>query len=182
MADQPKVPSAFSAYWSAYGGWQSLFRSSYLHISLAPALLLWPAWQIDEKINYSPWVDLAFQVIPSLISFSLGSLAIILSLSSGLFLSIIQESGKSDSLFMKMVAVFFHFIFVQFICVFLAIACKFINFVPLSFLGFWFFSYALATGIAAAVNLVGLAQLKNKSAILEPKKPPARGPGVSKNR
>lgn len=174
MADRPKVPSAFSAYWTTYGGWKSLVCSSYLHLSLAPALLLWPAWQVGEPPKVAAWVDLAFQVIPSLISFSLGSLAIILSLSSGLFLKIIQQSGKSDSLFMKMVSVFFHFIFVQFICVLIAIVCKFIYFSPLSFIGFWLFSYALATGIAAAVNLVGLAQLKNKSAELETREIPAQ--------
>lgn len=167
MTENGKPPSAFSAYWAAYGGLKGLVRSTYLKLSLAPVLLLWPAWQTDEKNVHAAWVDIAFQVIPSIISFSLGALAIILSLSSGAFLSAIQQSGRDDSLFMKMIATFFHFILVQFLCLFFAIICRFIHLDELSFIGFWLFSYCLASGIAAAVNLVGLAQLKNKSAILE---------------
>jgi hypothetical protein len=167
MTEGNRPPSAFEAYWTAYGGTGRLLTSAYLQLSLAAPLLLWPAWQIDDQLSYAPWVDIALQVLPSITSFSLGALAIILSLSSGTFLKVIQQSGRDDSLFMKMIATFFHFILVQFLCIFLAIFCLFWTLVPISFLGFWLFSYSLASGVAAAANLVGLALLKNKAASLE---------------
>jgi hypothetical protein len=161
------TPSAFDAYWTAYGGWKALIRSSYLWISLAPVVWLWPAWVPKDSKSSGAWVELAFQVIPSVISFSLGALAIIISLSSGAFLKIIQERGSPTSLYMQMVAAFFHFILVQFVCIMIAVIAKFILWDYLSFFGFWVFCYALSCGVAAAVSLVGLAQLRNKSSNIE---------------
>lgn len=160
--ESEKAPHAFRAYWNAYGGWKALFQSSYFWISLGVTLFLVPAWDTRAE-GEQIWVSLALQILPSIVSFSLGAMAIILSVASGRFLSVIQQSGKLDSFFMKMIAAFFHFILVQFVAIFAAIVASLYVILPLSFVGCFLFIYSMACGIAAAAALVNIAMIRNKA-------------------
>ncbi|AWD21268.1 hypothetical protein B6K69_05955 [Fuscovulum blasticum] len=96
-----------------------------------------------------------------MVSFSLGALAIVLNMSPGPFFDVIREGGSEKSLYIKFIAVFFHFVLVQMIGVFGAILCLFSATQLTSFLFFWVFCYSIGAGVAAGINLFGLAQLKN---------------------
>ena len=156
------APTAFQAYWLAYCGLNTLLKSQYFWLSIGFAIFLVPAWDVREKTTV-PWVSVAFQILPSVVSFSLGAMAIILSISSGMFLKIIQQNGRGDSFFMKVIAAFFHFIFVQFLALFAAIFCNYYVFLWSSLFGFWLFIYSLACGVAAAAALVDVALIRNKA-------------------
>jgi hypothetical protein len=162
VSEKEKAPHAFQAYWLAYGGYKVLFRSPYLWLSFGLTCFIVPAWDTRADGNQI-WVGLALQIIPSIVSFSLGAMAIILSVASGKFLSVIQQSGRTDSFFMKMIAAFFHFILVQFIALFAAIFGTLYTHLALSFVGCFLFVYSLACGIAAAAALVNVAMIRNKA-------------------
>ena len=158
--------SAFTAYWRTYGGFGELVASLYLWISLAVTLVCRNLWLPAENGNFV-WHDYAFAVLPGMISFSLGALAIVLAFSNEKFIRIVVEGGKNDFFFIKAVAAFFHFIVVQF----LALICLFIFLswpsVMLSFGAFSVFMYAIFTGIAAAAALFGMAEILNASGGLD---------------
>lgn len=162
MSEKEKAPHAFNAYWVAYGGWKVLFKSPYLWLSFGLTCFIVPAWDTRDGGD-QVWVALALQILPSIVSFSLGAMAIILSVASGKFLSVIQQSGRSDSFFMKMIAAFFHFILVQFVALFAAILGTFYEHLIFSFVGCFLFVYSLACGIAAAAALVNVAMIRNKA-------------------
>lgn len=90
-----KIIGGFSAYWIAYGRFTALIRSSYLWLSLGLPLFLWPAWDVSDG-KEAAWAEIAIQVLPSMVSFSLGALSIILNLAPGKFVKIITEEGAND--------------------------------------------------------------------------------------
>ena len=161
-SEKEKAPHAFRAYWLAYGGWSALIKSPYLWLSFGLTASMVPLWDIRSTGNQL-WVGLALQILPSIVSFSLGAMAIILSIASGRFLTVIQQNGRADSFFMKMIGAFFHFILVQFIAIFAAILGSAYSNLLLSFVGCFLFVYSLACGVAAAAALVYVATIRNKA-------------------
>ncbi|AUR08473.1 hypothetical protein PhaeoP48_02330 [Phaeobacter inhibens] len=68
---------------------------------------------------------------------------------------------------MKLVAVFFHFILVQIVALLSALyVLSFDHWIP-SALAFWLLCYALMSGVAAAANLLLIADIKNQASVLD---------------
>ncbi|MDH4539775.1 hypothetical protein [Sulfitobacter faviae] len=158
---------AFKIYWKAYGGFWALVKSPFFLVSLILTAVLIGIWLPIDDSGERMWAALALSVLPSLISFSLGALAIMFSMTSGTFLRILHQDGDNNSLFMKTVATFFHFMLVQIIALILVLALEAYDTLLLSLLGFWAFAYSILCGLAAASNIVLLADLKNKAAPLD---------------
>ena len=112
------------AYWRAYGGFRSLIKSPYLHISIVLSLVCWPVWLRGYE-TWS-WFDLAISVIPNLLGFSLGGYAILLAFGNDQFLKLIAgtEEGESVSPYIEVNAAFIHFIFMQIISLVTALAAN----------------------------------------------------------
>lgn len=104
MADE----NAYQGYWRVYGGVASLLRSTYFWLGLVITILARGLWVIEAG-KTPAWVALATSIVPSLLGFALGGMAIMLAFSSGKFLDAIRQKGKHDSYFMKIIASFFHF-------------------------------------------------------------------------
>ena len=121
----------------------------------------------DMDTSKYPWVVWAFSILPSMVSFSLGGLAIFLALSNGLFLSFVREGGDRESFLISVTVAFFHFILVQFLALgmcFLVIAYP----TPwMSGVAFWLFVYAMACGIAAAATLVDVGEIINALGVFD---------------
>lgn len=164
-------------YWSAYGKGGALFRSPFLHLSLAIMIPTIPLWTKKD------WWELVLNVMPNMLGFSLGGYAILLAFGDTDFLSII--SGKSDrekekgSPFLHINANFFHFILMQFMALIFAVIAKakiysilpvalkssikhdhsfvyegaFLLYHLMWFFGFLIFIYAIATGLAATISI-----------------------------
>lgn len=159
--------SAFKTYWIAYGGFEALFLSGYLWASIIFSILLNPLWLLPEGADaLIPWIGIAFSVLPGLIAFSLGAIAIFVALSRGLFLSVLQEGG-GRSFFLRVVAAFFHFLLVQFSTLIFGLWTLAWPNAWLSFFGFTLFIYAIFTGVAAAAILVDVAEIKNTADPIE---------------
>lgn len=152
--------NAFATYWRTYGGWTAFFLSPYLWLSGIFAVLCRPLW--DTKINEKyEWLDWGISVLPSMLSFSLGALAIFLAFSNEKFLILLRQKGKPDSYLMNVVSAFFHFILVQFIAIAAVIFTMAHPWVGFSAFAFWALCYALATGIAASAALLDMADILN---------------------
>jgi hypothetical protein len=99
---------SIQGYWRVYGGTRALLSSLYLlsaliFTGLSPAL-----WLVKPHIT-PKWVALSTSIVPNLLGFSIGGMAIMLSFSSGRFLDAVRQQGKPDSYFLKMMAKFYHF-------------------------------------------------------------------------
>jgi len=99
-------------YFRGYGGWGAVFGSPIFLISLAVTGVSYSNW-IEAK-----WVSKSFDMIPSLLGFSLGTYAILFSLMTGRLKRALKAVKNSQGVnyLEEINATFFHFIFVQILC------------------------------------------------------------------
>lgn len=160
-------------YWATYGGWKDFIVSPYLHVSLFLVLVTYGAW--TEKA----WWDQVLTVVPSLLGFSLGALAIFLGFGSERFRDVIsgKRPGAADTVspYMSATAAFTHFIVVQVAAVTLAVVCAALFNMPapaknsllyianefgrlvLWGTGYWLFLYALCLAAASVFAVFRIA-------------------------
>lgn len=160
-------------YWSTYGGWQDFVLSPYLHASLLMLLITYATWS-DKG-----WWEQVLSVVPSLLGFSLGALAIFLGFGSEQFRNVIsgKRPGQADkaSPYMSVTAAFTHFIVVQVAAVMVAVISVALFKLPApashevlySFncvgkivlwgFGYWLFLYALCLAAASVFAVFRIA-------------------------
>lgn len=110
-----------SRYWSAYGRWQAVWRSRYLHIALAITPFCWGSW--SEPL----WWDTVISVLPNLLGFTLGGFAIFVGFGDDRFkasLAASEDDPTQPTVYRELCATFVHFIFVQVIALLLALVSK----------------------------------------------------------
>lgn len=162
-----------SQYWSTYGGWRDFFLSPYLHFSLLLLAITFATWTEEG------WWEQVLSVVPSLLGFSLGALAIFLGFGSEQFRNVIsgKRPGQPDKIspYMSVTAAFTHFIVVQVAAVMVAIVSVALFKLPLpisehalyvfnnigkAFLwgfGYWLFLYALCLAAASVFAVFRIA-------------------------
>lgn len=165
----------FLRYWRAYGGGAALIRSYYFWVSIFLSMALYPHWT-----NPSCWDDI-LGITPSVLGFSLGVFAILLTVGSDGFRAMM--SGADDdgraSPYMEINSSFVHFILLQVLALVLAIFCKAYSFsiskdsflhpyvgewiVYAGLFGYWFsyfiFIYSLLAAVAATMALFRVSSL-----------------------
>lgn len=101
-------------------------------------------------------------VVPALMAFTLAGMAIVLALSGKKFTAAIREDGASNSMFMKVVVLFFHFIVVQSLAL---VSALFSASYPKEdwIAGFAFFltTYGIASAVAIAAMLLNVSRIYN---------------------
>ena len=114
------VVKIFRRYWNAYGGWNSVIFSPYLHFSILFTIVAYGTWTTHN------WYDLPISTLPNIIGFSLGGYAIWLALGDDKFKASIsgREVGELESPFIKVNATFVHFIFLQIVALIFALCAK----------------------------------------------------------
>jgi phage FluMu protein Com len=75
----------YGKYWIAYGGWQAMKRSPYLHAAIVLLVLTTPFWVCRA------WWEQVISVIPSLLGFTLGGFAMFLGFGNKKFLALLAE-------------------------------------------------------------------------------------------
>lgn len=155
---------AFQLYWKVYGGVTQIFLSPYF----LGAGLLWaflaPFWRNVEDGRF-PWLEYSISIVPSMLGFSIGAIAILMAFSNEKFLKLIRQNGSEDSYLINVFVAFFHFILVQFFTIAITLVALTYQIVFFSSLAFFSFSYALACGIAASAVLLELAEILNQMGI-----------------
>lgn len=158
--------NAFQGYWKAYGGVWSLLRSTYFLLALAVSILCAEIW-IPVGAETPAWVQLTIDIIPSLLGFALGGMAIMLAFSTGRFLAAIKQGGREDSYFMKIMASFFHFTVVLTAALMLAFLTQ-PSWLPIpvlwmiSGLGFFLSVYGILLTVATVSSIWHTARIFNK--------------------
>ena len=153
----------FKIYWASYGGLKALAQSAYLYAALILTGVCFPLWlnkgfSGDER----PVAETLITIIPALMAFTLAGMAIILTLSGQRFLNAIRQDGQPDSLFMKVVALFFHFILIQTLALIAALCSA--SYPSQDWLaGFAFFmaSYGITSAVAIAAMLLNVSRIFN---------------------
>lgn len=124
-------------------------------------------WFISSNSAQPPWVKFAIGVVPSILGFALGGMAIMLAFSTDRFLSAIKQGGKDNSYFMKVMASFYH------LAVFLVLSLISILFMEpemlpisvrrvISFIGFFASCYSVLLVLATVSTLWHTARIFNK--------------------
>lgn len=152
-----------SRYWSAYGGRRALVRSPYLHLALLVLLISSHYWAT------SSWWEQPLSIIPNLLGFSLGGLAMLLSFGNAEFQKFISEkdeASQSDpTAFIEVSASFVHFMLLQLASLLVATIFSALDFyllwpecirpavnfgtIVLSGIGYLLFLYSITAMIAA---------------------------------
>ena len=155
----------YKLYWSLYGGRKALLSSPYIYIALLITILVNPFWGLDAN-GVRPWCLVILGIVPNILGFSMGGMAITLSFVSHISFKTLTQSGSRSSIFMVMTANFFHFILMQTLAILLAIlASAYPSYSFISFVGFWTFSYAILVSLATASQLLSSARIFNATAL-----------------
>lgn len=153
-----------SRYWDAYGGWREFVSSLYLWVAFFFTVLTYPAWLKVDEDGISTWAELPTSILPNILGFSMGGMAIMLAFAgSNVFLHL-TENGKQHSYFIKIVASFYHFILAQTFAIFMGLLCRVYTSMILSFIGYWALCYALLVSLATAAQLFNTARIANIAA------------------
>lgn len=153
-------------YWKMYGGFSEFVRSPYVHVSLVLTLLCTDVWMNRR------WWEMVSSVIPSMLGFTLGGLAIFLSFGDEKFKERIAGAApnetKEHSPYMGLVNTFMHFVLVQACALLWSLIADALHFdLPWNqvakitryfglvgdFLGFWMFLYGLCLSVAAVIAI-----------------------------
>lgn len=154
----------FRLYWRLYGGWKALLGSVYLYAAVVITVVSVPFWKTVDNSGGVPWAQAAVEIIPSILGFSMGGMAVMLAFSSSNFFKHLAEDGNPKSLFAEVIANFFHFVLVQVVGLVLALLAKGTPNFFLSLVGFFFLSYAMMVAIATAGQLLRIARILNMAA------------------
>lgn len=98
-------------------------------------------------------------VIPAMLGFSLGAIAILVAFSDPKISTSIYKQRGNSSYFLSVVATFFHFIVVQCLTLFFILALMTYENRILSALAFLFFAYTIFSALASGAALFGFARI-----------------------
>jgi hypothetical protein len=102
-------------------------------------------------------------IVPNLLGFSIGAMAVVLAFPTTTIFKIIAEEGREDSYYMDLVAKFAHFVFVQVFALIVALIATAFPLFVFSFLALLALFYAIGTGAMTALALFEVAIFYNKS-------------------
>lgn len=153
----------FALYWRVYGGFKGLLKSPYFWLSALMTGGCLPLWlERGPEGTGRPVADTIMALIPALMAFTLAGMAIVLALSGERFTRAIRQGGKEDSLFMKVVVLFFHFILVQSLALLSAfISAAYPNLDWLAGITFFLAIYGVASAVAIAAMLLNISRIYN---------------------
>lgn len=112
------VRATWRRYWSSYGGWKSIFSSTYFIAAVIITIINFGAW------SKPGWWDIVISTSPTILGFTLAGLAVFLGMDSGFSKIIAGEEDGKRSPYGGLVSAFVHFIIVQAIAFILALTHK----------------------------------------------------------
>ena len=144
-----------SGYWRAYGGWKAFLRSPAVILSAVVTIACISYWRKGG------WPDSTMTIVPSLMGFTLGSMAVVLAFPSTRLFRLFSEEGRPDSYYLDLASKFVHFILVQATALLLALIGKAFCNIGVGFLGFFMLVYSITCAAMTAFALFGVAQIYN---------------------
>lgn len=163
---------AIRHYWTIYGGVKALVLSPYLHIAATLTVVT-----TYFKAGNKSASDLAVSVLPNLLGFTVGALAIVLAFSSASVFRTLAERGNPHSFFMKLTSSLIHFILVQVIALVTSIIASITGGVTIDTISLFFLFYAVLVTFAAGIQLFLSAIISNTKAELDAQEQSGTNPG-----
>lgn len=169
------IKKILNRYWSIYGGIKAFLFSPYVHVAIFETVLAVNLISAEDQ-----WWDLALQIVPNILGFTLGGFAIFLSFGNEKFIAAISgndpDEEESYSPFLGVCATFLHFILIQSLALCFAVFGRITKNVKLpaseeyffsdiliygnkifEWTGFWLFFYSIALIAAAALAIFRIA-------------------------
>lgn len=155
--------SRFSSIGRSTGGIRALLKSLYLWTAVVLTVVCAPLWlDVDFLDEKRPAIDITISVIPALMAFTLAGMAIVLALSGRQFVEAMREEGAPDSLFMKVVALFFHFLLVQTLAlIFSLVSRTYVSSDVLAGASFFLAAYGVTSAVSIAAMLLNVSRIYN---------------------
>jgi hypothetical protein len=116
--------------------------------------------------------ETAVSVLPNLLGFTVGALAIVLAFSSAPVFETLAEHGEPQSFYMKLTASLIHFILVQVLALVSAIVARITESTTIDILALFLLFYAVLVTFAAGMQLFLTAIIYNARASLDEQKKP----------
>jgi hypothetical protein len=157
---------AFRKYFTIYGGVLALLRSPYVHIAFFLTIGCRLRWASTVSAS-----DIAISVIPNLLGFTVGAMAIVLAFSSAPIFKMLAQDGDPKSYFMGLTANLVHFIIVQASALIIGIVGKATGNGIVDGFALFFLFYGVLVTVSAGIQLLQTASLYNAHASLEATKP-----------
>lgn len=162
---------SFSLYFSSYGGWGALLKSIYFWASIILAILSC-YFNLEASGNGAQkwsWINSAKSIFPSVLGFSLGGYAILISFGDKDFLAVLRMKNEDEKIspYMKINGSFLHFIFLQFLGLFFSSLAEMTHSeynLVVYFLGSAIFFYAICSIIMTALTILNAASWFDKMA------------------
>lgn len=152
-----------------------MLLSPYVHLSAALTIVCLVLRAPDKSA-----AEIAVSVLPNLLGFTVGALAIVLAFSSSPVFDTLAQRGEPQSFFMKLTASLIHFILVQVLALVSAIVARFTEFKLLDALALFLLFYAVLVTFAAGMQLFLTASIYNAKAGVRQK--PDRKPDFKPSR
>lgn len=107
-------------YWAAYGGLRAILLSPYMHAAAGTTIALNHVW------SKAGWWELPLSVLPNLIGFTLGALAVLTGWASREFVKALMETkiDGNTSIYKGLMASLVHFVVVQISALLLAVVAR----------------------------------------------------------
>jgi hypothetical protein len=123
---------------------------------------------IVSLICYPLWLNnvvaaLTFSIVPNLLGFSIGGMAVVLAFPTTPIFDLISEDGRDDSYYLDLAAKFVHFVFVQVAALVSAFIASAWSISALSFVALVTLVYAILTAALTALTLFEVAMIYNRS-------------------
>lgn len=135
-----------------------------MHLSLILTMICFPFLSSETKAS-----DIGLSVVPNLLGFTVGALAIVLAFSSADLFSTLAEDGQPKSFFMTLTTSLLHFILVQVCALTFGVLAKITGATVLDVISLYFLFYAILSTFAAGIHLFRTAVIYNTRAGLETK-------------
>lgn len=156
-SDWEGLVDGVKTYWRVYGGRRAIVRSPAALGAAVLATLAAPIWWSNSS------AETALAIIPNLLGFSIGAMAIVLAFPTTEMFEVIAEDGREDSYYLDLAARLVHFIFVQVLTLISGIVTlAFPNFI-FSYVTLFLLVYAILTAALTALALFEVAIFYNKS-------------------
>lgn len=149
----------FGRYWTIFGGLLSLVRSPYVHVSLVLTL----ACHFGLPTGISP-PEIAIAVVPNLLGFTVGTIAIILAFSSARIFKTLAEDGADTSFFMRMISNLVHYVLIQSLALVSGVIGRSIKVAWMDDVVLFLLFYAVLSTLSSALQLFQTAELYNSYA------------------
>ena len=156
---------AFGQYFKIYGGIGAILRSPYVHVSVF--LTIACKLRMSASVTAS---EIAVGVIPNLLGFTVGAMAIVLAFSSAPVFKVLAQDGDPKSFFISLTANLVHFMIVQAAALIIGIVGKITANNSIDTLALFFLFYGILVTVSVGIQLLQTARIYNAYASIDSEK------------